>query len=300
MPPVALALVVLAGLIHASWNIAAKKAGGDARFAGFTGLVMMVFWAPVGLWLAYQQIPLWGLREWLVVALSGALHLLYYLFLLRGYRLADLTVVYPVARGSGPLLSSMGAVLLLGESVTVLGLWGILCMAAGVFFIAGGWGLLRNQRDQRDQRDRRADRARLGQGLYYGVVTGFFIATYTVLDGYAVKVWLLSPILLDYVGNMFRLAWLAPTLWRDRQQLPQLWAQQRQYAIFVGVISPVSYVLVLYAMQLAPLSHVAPAREVSMLFAAVLGGQLLGEADRRSRLLGAVLMCAGVVSLSLG
>ena len=60
MPPEALALVLLAGLIHASWNIAAKKAGGDARFAAFTSFVLMVFWAPLGLWLGWQQIPFWG------------------------------------------------------------------------------------------------------------------------------------------------------------------------------------------------------------------------------------------------
>jgi hypothetical protein len=98
VPASALALVLLAGLIHASWNIAAKKAGGDVRFATFTGLVMMVFWAPLGLWLGLDQIPAWGRTEWLLVATSAALHTLYYIVLLRGYRKADLTVVYPLAR----------------------------------------------------------------------------------------------------------------------------------------------------------------------------------------------------------
>ena len=68
----------------------------------------------------------------------------------------------------------------------------------------------------------------------------------------------------------------------------------------VGAISPVSYVLVLYAMQVAPLSHVAPAREVSMLFAALIGGHLLGEGDRLQRLLGAAAIAAGVMALALG
>ncbi len=291
MPASALALVILAGLIHASWNIAAKKAGGDARFACFTGLVMMVFWAPLGLWLGWQQLLTWGRAEWLLVAVSGVLHLAYYLILLRGYRQADLTVVYPMARGSGPLLSSLAALALLGETVSALGLWGIASVVVGVFFVAGGTEILRATHDPRRQQRVRA-------GLGYGLLTGLFIAAYTVLDGYAVKVLLLSPILLDYVGNLVRLAILAPVTLRDRAAVVDLWRRQWKYATLVGIISPVSYVLVLYAVQVAPLSHVAPAREVSMLFAALLGGHMLGEGDRVPRLLGALFMAVGVMSLA--
>ena len=138
MPASALALVVLAGLIHASWNIAAKKAGGDSRFAAFTGFVMMIFWAPLGIWLGLAQIPGWGRAEWLLIAASAVFHTIYYIVLLRGYRKADLTVVYPLARGSGPLLSSLIAILLLGESLSALGAAGIAGMVGGVFLIAGG------------------------------------------------------------------------------------------------------------------------------------------------------------------
>ena len=102
MPLSALALVVLAGFIHACWNIAAKKAGGDVRFVAFTSVVLMVFWAPVGLWVGWAQVPAWGLLEWGLVLASALLHIVYFIVLLRGYRQADLTVVYPLARGSGP------------------------------------------------------------------------------------------------------------------------------------------------------------------------------------------------------
>ena len=158
MPASALALVILAGLIHASWNIAAKKAGGDARFAAFTGIVMTVFWAPLGLWLGWQQVPLWGLVPWAFILASAVLHLVYYLVLLRGYRKADLTVVYPLARGSGPLLSSLVAILLLGERLTLLGAAGIGGVVGGVFLIAGGPGLLRATHDP-------AQRQRVLRGL---------------------------------------------------------------------------------------------------------------------------------------
>ena len=293
MPLSALALVVLAGFIHASWNIAAKKADGDVRFVAFTALVLMVFWAPVGVWVGWQQVPLWGVIEWTLGLASALIHVGYFIVLLRGYRKADLTVVYPLARGSGPLLSSMVAIVFLGEQISALGLAGILGVVGGVFLIAGGPGLWKAAHDPLQQ-------ARVRTGIFYGASTGLFIASYTVIDGYAVKVALMSPILVDYVGNLLRLVFLLPTLMRERSVVAQMWRKQRRYALIVGIFSPVSYVLVLYAMQVAPLSHVAPAREVSMLFAALLGGHLLGEKDRGPRILGAVLIAMGVTALGLG
>ena len=293
MPAGALALVILAGLIHASWNIAAKKAGGYSRFASFTSVIMMVFWAPLGIWLGKDQIPAWGRTEWLLLAASAVFHTLYYVILLRGYRKADLTVVYPLARGSGPLLSSAAAILFLGERISAVGAAGIAAVVTGVFLIAGGPRLLQASQDE--------ERRRLvHKGMLYGLVTGVFIAGYTFIDGYAVKLVLISPILLDYIGNLFRLAVLAPASLRDWPATVGLWQRQWKYAMYVGIISPVSYVLVLYAMQTAPLSHVAPAREVSMLFAALLGGQLLGEGERLLRFAGAACIGAGVMALAIG
>ncbi len=289
----ALALVLVAGLIHASWNIIAKKAGGDVRFAAFTGVVMAVFWAPLGFWLGVEEVPRWGRAEWWALGLSSVLHTLYFVTLLRGYRQADLTVVYPLARGSGPLLSSLMAVVVLGEHLSAMGAVGIVGVVGGVFLIAGGPALWRTAHDP-------ARALRVRKGLVYGLLTGVFIAGYTVIDGYAVKLLLISPILLDYFGNYLRLVLLAPVVLRDLPAARALWRVQWKYAVIIGIISPVSYVLVLYAVKMAPLSHVAPAREVSMLFAALLGGHLLGEGQQRLRLLGALCIGAGVMALALG
>jgi len=289
----ALALVLLAGLIHAGWNIMAKKTGGDARFAFFTSVWMFIVWAPLGLWLGWGAVPAWGAVEWAVVGVSAVLHVVYFVTLLRGYRAADLTVVYPLARGTGPLLSSIGAVLLLGEAVTLPGVLGVLGVVLGVVLIAGGARLWRPAASS-------AARVQLHRGLTYGLLTGVWIAAYTVVDGYAVKVLVLSPILVDYVGNAGRVLLLAPVAWRDRAATARLWRAQWRGALVVGLFSPVAYVLVLYAVQQAPLSHVAPAREVSMLFAALIGGRLLGEGDRVVRVAGALLIGAGVVLLALG
>ena len=293
MPASALALVVLAGLIHASWNIVAKKVGGDARFAFFTGVLMMLVWAPLGLWQSWLQLPEWGWKAYGVVVVSGFLHVGYYLVLLRGYREADLTVVYPLARGSGPLLSSTMAILFLGEKLSALGTIGIAAVVGGVFLVAGGPSLFRAGKDP-------VSRQRVRAGVFFGLLTGIFIAGYTVVDGWGVKVLGLSPILVDYLGNLVRLIILVPLMIAMRAGIVDLFRRQWKAALLVAAISPISYVLVLYAMQVAPLSHVAPAREVSMLFAALIGGHLLAEGDRVVRVLGAACIAAGVMALALG
>ena len=294
MPAAALALVLVAALLHAVWNIVAKKSGGDARFALITVLLMVTLWAPLGVWAAWGVLPRFGGLQWAVLFAGAIVHVVYFTTLLRGYRLSDLTVVYPVARGAGPVLASLGALLWLGESMSLVAAAGLAGVALGVFFIAGGPGLWARAHDP-VQRGRR-----VRAGIAWGAATGALIAGYTLIDGYAVKVLLISPILVDYVGNLFRVRFLLPAAIRDPSAFRALWLSQWRAALVVALLGPLGYVLVLYAVTLAPLSHVAPAREVSMLFAALIGGRLLGEGDRGTRLIGAVCIGLGVGALALG
>ncbi|MFG6448780.1 EamA family transporter [Roseateles sp. BYS180W] len=299
MPLTALALVLAAALCHACWNLMAKKSGGGDAFMLLTALMVTVLWAPLAWWVGQEALPQWALRDWAVVGASAALHVAYFRCLLHGYRVADLSVVYPVARGSGPLLATLGAVLVLGESLSALGTLGVALVVVGVMLIAGGpklWQATHAQDPQQRQR------ALLGVG--WGALTGVFIASYTVVDAYAVKVLLLAPLLVDYLGNVLRLPMIAPLLWRlpggPMAALHQSLRTQWRAALAVAVLGPMSYIMVLTALQWAPLSLVAPAREVSMLLGALLGGTLLGEQDRWSRLCGAALVGCGVVSLAAG
>lgn len=302
MPAEALALVLFAALLHALWNLAAKRAGGGGHFAFLCVLLTCVLWTPVGVGVGWHVVPLWGAAEWGIVAASAVVHVAYFLTLLRGYRLADLTVVYPVARGIGPLLSALGAVLLLGEALSAVGIGGVLGVALGVFLIAGGPTLWRLARGATTAAPAAPDDAvaRLHTGLAYGALTGCLIATYTVIDGYAVKLLLLSPILVDYVGHCLRVPLMLPIALHDRAGFMRTSRLHWRPALVVAVFGPLAYVMVLYAVRMAPLSHVAPAREVSMLFAALLGGRLLGESDRGPRIAGAACIALGVGALALG
>lgn len=289
MPPQALALIVAAALMHALWNIAAKRAGGDHRFALIAAALVTLLWFPVAAWAGLDELGRWNAQAWLTVLASAVVHLLYFNVLLTGYRLADLTVVYPVARGSAPLLAVIGAWLLLGEPVSAAGAAGAGLVCAGVFVIAGGPSLF----------GRGGDRSRVLRGVRWGAASGALISGYTLIDGYAVKILLISPLLLDYAGNVLRLPFLAPPALADRGALARAWRSQWRHALVVAVLGPLGYILVLYALRLAPLAHVAPARELSMLFAVMLGGRLLGEGDRLARLAGAGCVAGGVALLAL-
>lgn len=293
MDATALALVLAAALCHATWNVVAKSAGGDVRFALFCAALVTVLWLPVATWFAAGVVARWGVVEWSLIATSALIHVSYFLTLLRGYREADLTVVYPVARGTAPALSSLGALALFGERLSALGGLGVLAIVAGVFLVAGGPGLLRATQDP-------AARRRVWIGVGWGLATGVQIVGYTLVDGYAVKVLLLSPILVDYFANVLRLPVLISLAWRQRATLPLVWRTQRRAALTVAVLGPVGYVLALFAMQRAPVSAVAPAREMSMLFAAVLGGTLLRERDMAARIAGALCIALGVAALARG
>ena len=283
-----LGLILVAALIHASWNVLAKRASGGAPFVWLYGVVAASLYAPVAVWLLARDAHTLTLTSWGLVLASAALHLLYALALQRGYQVADLTVVYPVARGTGPLLSTVGAIILLGEPAAPLALLGAASVIAGVFLIAGGPRML----ERRDPG--------VGRGIRYGVLTGTFIASYTVLDGYAVKTAGIAPLLLDYLGNVLRSVLLGPAVLANRSAVREQWRANWKLVVGVGALAPLSYVLVLWAVQTTPVSHVAPAREVSMLIAALFGAKLLREKDAAARILGAVLIALGVAALALG
>jgi drug/metabolite transporter (DMT)-like permease len=281
-------LVLLAALIHATWNLLAKKAGGGAAFV-FLGVVAMVaMYLPVMLvwwWQTPSLIVDITTMQWLFMAMSAIVHVGYSLSLQRGYQTADYGVVYPIARGTGPFLSSVAAIVFLGEAVTLSSALGIISIILGIFVLAGG---VRAMTDHSP---------RAQAGVRWGVTTGTCIALYTVIDGYAVKHLLIAPLLLDYFCNVLRVVFLSPMLLTQRHEIRAEWKKNWRYIIVISAISPLAYILVLTAMQTAPISQVAPLRELSMLFAAGFGAKLLGEKRIGEKFAGATLMLLGVVGL---
>lgn len=284
----ALALVVIGAIVHATWNLLAKKASGGVPFVWLYGLVSLVCAVPVGL-LAWRHDPRpLDMKVWLVIIASAVVHVLYAVVLQKGYQKSDFSVVYPLARGTGPLFSVFAAILLLGEMPGLVGWLGIGFILLGILLIAGIAGL----------RGPASDHDRLPRGVLWGVVTGGSIAAYTVIDGYAVKVLSLAPVIYYILGLVFRSILLAPVALRSPQLLKKQWECNRRHIVAVGILAPFAYTLILHAMQRAPLSYVAPVRELSMLFGVVAGAQLLRERFVLSRVFGTALMMLGVIMLT--
>lgn len=283
----AFALILVAAFLHAGWNLLAKRAGGGAVFIWLLTATSAVIYAPLAaVWIALDP-PHMGLVAWLCVAGSSVLHVAYFVSLQRGYRTGDLSLVYPLARGTGPLLAALAAIVVFGERPSALALIGAGLIIAGVFMISGGPRAIRSVH---------LPRAAIG----YGLLTGVFIASYTLLDKYAVSMLLLTPLIYDWLGNIGRTLIISPYAWRHRRAIKSEWRTHRTAIIGVAVMSPLAYILVLTAMRFTPVSYVAPAREISILIGVVLGARLLSEGQLLSRLLAATAIVAGVVALMLG
>jgi multidrug transporter EmrE-like cation transporter len=138
MIPTTLSLVVPAAFIHASWNILLKRVQGGLSFLWFVDILQSLVFAPWIAWVIYRENPALGVVEWFFIVGSAIMHIAYYFFLQRGYRLGDISLVYPIARGSGPMLSSLVAIVFLGERPSFLGVLGIAAIGVGIFCLTGG------------------------------------------------------------------------------------------------------------------------------------------------------------------
>ncbi|HEX3872732.1 MAG TPA: DMT family transporter, partial [Solirubrobacteraceae bacterium] len=282
MSPVVLGLVLTAAVAHATWNLLAKGAEGGAAFVWLCSVAGSVIYLPV-LAVSLVLAPRGGDVGWLALGLmagSGALHAAYFVLLQRGYAGGDLSLVYPLGRGTGVLLSTTVAIAALGERPSGLAVAGAAIIIAAVFSLAAG----------RTGAARHADR----RGKVFALLTGVAIASYTLWDKHAVGPDGLAPITYYWGTNLANGLLMTPWIARHPDRLRRAWATSRRHAAGVGLLSPLAYVLVLYALAHAPVSYVAPARETSILFGTILGATVLGEGDRRRRLIAGAATVVGV------
>lgn len=285
MGSLGLILVLFAAVAHAGWNFAAKGIDGSGiGIVWVYSTVGALLCLPLTIGLSFfgSARPDWG---WvLAAAISAIAHVGYGLVLQRGYAVGDLSVVYPLARGTGPLLSVLCAVLLFGERPGLLGGLGAAAVVLGVLVISSG---------------------RTGTGgapwlsVGYGVATGATIAVYTLWDKHSMSSIGVPPIVYIGLTLLGESLLLGPLVARDFGALGKLWRAHWVRLLLIGALSPLAYVLVLYAMRLAPVSLVAPARESSIVLGALAGWLLLGEANPGRRLLGSAIALAGIVALGI-
>lgn len=299
----ALGLVLAAAVAHAAWNIVAAK-------SSHSGLPFL-FWGAVfssAIWVC--AVPFTGgigegsLGSFvLAVVLSGVLHVLYLLVLQRGYRAGDLSTVYATARGSAPVLTVLVSILLFGERPGWLALGGVLLVIVGV----SAFGLIgRNAPGSIAARAARTKRGRIDPALAFGLLTGVAIAVYTIWDVFVVNEFGIAPVAFMVGTSVAQAAMFGGMLAAEgarglapiRRMRGTVRAEWRRLVVF-GVLSPLSYILVLTAAMIAPLSLVAPMRETSVVLVGLYGALRSGENNPALRLGAAALVVCGVVAIGL-
>ena len=288
MTALSLVLVLLSAVAHASWNLMLKRAGDPEVFAWVMLVVGSILLAPVGLALLwYNSMDFPGL--WFLLA-SVVLHVFYFILLARGYATGDLSLVYPVARGMGPMLVPVLAVILLGEIVETMAIVGIAAIVGGIYTISW-WGNFH-------QVLRSPLLFLRSAGMRYAVLTGLTIAVYSIVDKEGVGH--IQPLLYIYFMFIGTVALLAPYILANKGMEP-VKAEWRANAVPItvsGLLAFAAYGLVLTAFSLSRVSYVAPAREVGIVIGVLMGIFLLKEPFGRGRLLGSGLIVGGLALIA--
>jgi uncharacterized membrane protein len=243
-------------------------------------------------------------RSWVFMAGTAVLQTGYFLFLQRGYRVGDLSLVYPVGRGTGALLAALAGIVILGERPGPAGVAGIVLLVSGVIVL----GLPSRTRatgtaatgTPTTGTPTRAPAVFAPAAIQYALATGVFIAAYTLWDKVAVTSVGNPPLLQDYASLVGMTVALAPFALATSGRTARMWRTYRPQILGAAALSPLAYILVLVALSFSSVAAVAPAREVSVLFGVVLGRRLLGEGSLARRLAGAVAIVAGIIAVALG
>jgi len=279
-------LVICAALLHAIWNLISKKANGKMPFIWLMYIGSTLIYLPL---LVYhvagsEKFQFTGPMLWFSIS-SAILHIAYFLILQEGYRRSDLSVVYPTARGSAPLLSSIAAIFVLRETFKYSVALGLVLILAGVLIITG---LKFTSGDKK-----------ITTGVFWGTLTGLFIALYTLNDAIAIKNYHLSPIQLTFSSNAISILLLIPFLFSKGKEIKREMSEHKWSILAIALLSPAAYILVLQALEHAPLSVIAPARETSILIGVFMGSKALNEKDGKKRIIASILILGGIVFLSL-
>jgi drug/metabolite transporter (DMT)-like permease len=272
--------VLLAAVLHASWN--AMLHGNDDRFLSMTWMSIAIA-AVSTLVILFTPWPADAASPYIIA--SGLVHIVYNVTLVRSYRRNNLAQAYPIARGSSPLLVTLGAALFAHEAIGHLHVLGIVMISGGIIAIALEGG--------------RVSRP----GLLAALTTGVTIAIYTVIDGIGVR--LSGGQALAYTAWMFLFYWLMPVLFVAMRGLKPLWTPVRTAPMAIGsslcggLVSIAAYGIVIWALQSGAMGAVSALRETSVVFAVLIGRVFLREAVSGRRWVACLIVAAGAVCLGL-
>jgi uncharacterized membrane protein len=278
----ALALVLLSGLLHAIWNLYAKRSVNKIAFLWLTQVIALIFFTP--LTIVEWDMSRMNREGFLFLLLSMLLHGVYMLLLARTYTVGDFSQVYPIMRGTSPLVVPIIGTVMLGEHLSIPGWIGVLCIVIGI-------GLTSNLRLKRPTAESTAYKAPL-----LALAVGLCIASYIVIDKLALDY--MPAVVLNEgtnIGNAILLGWAAYQSRAVGSELRINW----KTILLGGILAPGGYMLFLYALSLAPVAQLAPMREIGTVFGTLMGILLLHEPQGKRRIGTSILITVGVILLAI-
>ena len=289
MTGLSLALVLLSSVAHATWNLLLKRSADKEVFVWSMLVAGSFLLSPLGVVLLWHN-PIAPPGWWLALA-TVILHILYFLLLGRGYARGDLSLVYPIARGMGPLLVPVLAVLVLGESIAPPAILGVASIVVGIYIVSwwGNFHLVLRQP---------LSFLRHG-GTLYALLTGLTIAVYSLVDKRGVAQ--VQPFLYMYLLTLGSALGLLPYIARNKglELVRREWRLNALPIVAAGLLTFSAYGLVLTALALSRVSYVAPAREVGIVIGVLMGVVLLKEPFGAGRLLGSAFIVLGLLLIAL-
>jgi drug/metabolite transporter (DMT)-like permease len=280
MITLAFVLVIVSALLHALWNFMTKRVSGNLSVLYlallFASILLMPF--AVVFVVADSLLP----NSVVYILATGIVHAFYFLFLSKAYTYGNISIVYPVARGCGVVGTALMAVVILRESVSALGITGIICTSLGVLSI----GLKRD------------DHIDYGKGLLYALLVGVTMIFYSIIDKVAMAS--INPVVYIFGLFLFSVFFLTPYVFRARrEELHDAWRKYKKYSMVIGAGSAVGYLIILYVFRMAQVSYVVAVRELSVAVGAMLGMTYLREASSRRKVAGIVLIVIGLVMIKI-
>ncbi len=288
MSGIALGIVFASAFLHAGWNYLTKKSRRKIVFIWWFLLMTLVLFLPMFLY-SWPQTTI-SRVGWYCVAATALLHALYFWFLGGAYERGDLSLVYPLARGSGPMFVPFLAMGLIHEQLSLLGGFGIILIVFGIYVI--------HLQSFSRQSFLKPFMELQGGASLWALCTGMTIAAYSLVD--KVGVGAVEPPVYIYLMLVGTWLLLSPyVLAKERAWMQEEWRINKGAILIVGFLSPFTYMMILFAMQLSKVSYVVAVREVSIVFSAFYGVAWLGEKHARQKLIGAVLIASGVVFIGM-
>ena len=283
LPLPALALILIAAILHASWNLVLKQARYKQVFLWWALLIGTLCFA--ALFITHLALPLW---IWPYVLSSAIMETAYMVTLTLAYDIDDFSLIYPIARGAAPILLVLWAALFLNETPRPLGLLGIFILVCGLLFV--GSGAIRH---------RQSRTAVSFRGIMAALMTAIWISIYTAIDGAAVRLVPAAPYTILVLG-LSALLFAPVVIWRygSRLLIGELHTNWLRI-LLVGIAMLLTYILVLQAYTFSRVSYAGAVREVSVVIGAILGWLCLREGFGKMRTLGALLIFSGILIIAI-